>query len=320
MRKTLRQLNVLRVLGAIPAPVPPVPTVAPLRFTNNTDTPTTIGFSTFDEHVNIEYRIVGTETWSSFYATVTIDSGEAVEFRGNNESRNEALGSFTIAGSDVDASGSVMSLIYGESLNEYNNLVIPNVRAFKELFAGSTHLLTPPELPAVELTQQCYEDMFADSGITTAPELPAVDMKERCYAGMFRLCSALTTPPQLPSTTLLRACYSSMFAGSGITTPPSLPATTLITECYSSMFYECANLTKAPDLPAQTLADHCYSLMFLRSGVDRIKVDFVSWHVTATQNWLYGVLATGTFRCPAALDTSIRDASHIPAGWTIETF
>ena len=38
---------------------------------------------------------------------------------------------------------------------------------------------------------------------------------------------------------------------------------------------------------------------------------------TATENWLSNVAASGTFYCPYGLDTSIRDESHIPAGWNV---
>lgn len=36
-----------------------------------------------------------------------------------------------------------------------------------------------------------------------------------------------------------------------------------------------------------------------------------------TGNWLYNVPASGTFCCSYGLDTSIRDASHIPVGWDV---
>lgn len=37
----------------------------------------------------------------------------------------------------------------------------------------------------------------------------------------------------------------------------------------------------------------------------------------AFSDWFNNVSATGVFECPSALDCSTRDASHVPAGWTI---
>ena len=116
-------------------------------------------------------------------------------------------------------------------------------------------------------------------------------------------------------------CYESMFHGcTGLTAAPELPATTLTEYCYSSMFSGCTGLTAAPELPATTLAGGCYNAMFNGcTGLNYVNVTFTAFD-DATENWLQNVSATGTFRCPAALDTSTRDESHVPAGWTIETF
>lgn len=40
----------------------------------------------------------------------------------------------------------------------------------------------------------------------------------------------------------------------------------------------------------------------------------------ATGKWLQGVSATGTFICCKTLDTTVRDESHIPDGWTVKTW
>jgi hypothetical protein len=85
-------------------------------------------------------------------------------------------------------------------------------------------------------------------------------------------------------------------ACTSLTTIPEglLPATTLVTDCYHSMFYGCTSLTS-------------------------VSVHFTAWLEGATDSWLTNVAATGTFSCPAALDTTVdRGVDTIPVGWTIE--
>ena len=61
------------------------------------------------------------------------------------------------------------------------------------MFRGCTNLLEPPELPAIELENYCYQNMFYDcKKLTRMPELPAVNAKYACYDYMFNGCSALT--------------------------------------------------------------------------------------------------------------------------------
>ena len=89
------------------------------------------------------------------------------------------------------------------------------------------------------------------------------------------------------------------------------------------MFSGCTSLTTAPELPATTLAAYCYQSTFSGcTSLTTVSVSFISWDEenSATSNWLDDVAATGTFTCPAALDTTTRDGSHVPEGWTVENF
>ena len=88
------------------------------------------------------------------------------------------------------------------------------------------------------------------------------------------------------------------------------------------IFYDCTGLTAAPELPATSLAAYCYSYMFSGcTGLEDITVGFTTWddNNDSTANWLNGVAAAGTFTCPAGLDTTTRDASHVPENWTVQT-
>ena len=55
-------------------------------------------------------------------------------------------------------------------------------------------------------------------------------------------------------------------------------------------------------------------------AIEKIKVHFTSWEYGASfisLEWLFNTSSTGVLECPSALDCSTRDASHVPAGWTI---
>ena len=121
------------------------------------------------------------------------------------------------------------------------------------------------------------------------------------------------------STTLAEQCYNYMFYGcTGLTAAPTLPATTLAEQCYYNMFYGCTGLTAAPTLPATTLAANCYNSMFYGcTGLTEIEVHATAWNTSWTNNWVYGVSASGVFRKPSG--TSISEGvSGIPSGWTVE--
>lgn len=123
----------------------------------------------------------------------------------------------------------------------------------------------------------------------------ATNMRQYAFVNLFRDCTSLTSAPELP-------------------------ATTLVDSCYYGLFRDCTSLTTAPVLPATTLANNCYYKMFQGcSSLSSVEVNFTDWS-TGTPNWLTGVAASGTFTCPAALDTTTRDGTHVPADWTIETF
>ena len=108
----------------------------------------------------------------------------------------------------------------------------------------------------------CY--LFSDCTVlTSAPELPAKELTDNCYLGMFYGCTSLTSAPKLKATVLKRSCYERMFFGcTSLTSALELPATKLAWKCYGSMFSGCTSLEKAPELKATTLSDECYDNMF----------------------------------------------------------
>ena len=295
MNRFLNPLNILNVTGVIDSN-PEI--IAPLRLTC-TGASATVSFFKSSPLIELQYSLNGT-SWQDYSSTISLTAGDYIELRGDNRyDKNGVLyhiGNFYTTGGDVEASGSVMSLIYGALLNKTNNLVFEPLRDIGGLFDNCTNLTKAPELPATTLSENCYSSMFNGTGIITAPELPATNLKYGCYGLMFHNCANLTSAPTLPATELAGSCYANMFSG-------------------------CASLVQAPELPAEQLADDCYYGMFANcSLLAYVSIAFIAWDGTSTDYWLDSVSPTGTFRCPASLDQSQRDESHIPAGWTIETY
>ena len=257
----------------------------------------------------------------SYYSTsISLNTGDKLSFKGDNTTLTENQNGyckFELSG-NCYVYGNIMSLLdkdnfptnkmlsagftfYELFLNApiYNHpsktLVLPattlTASCYADMFAGCTHLTTPPALPAATLANACYKNMFRGcTGLTTAPTLSATTLANECYRNMFGGCTALTTAPALQTESLANECYEEMFSGcTGLTTAPNLPAktaaeycyyymfedctalatapvlsaTTMASHCYYAMFKGCTSLTTAPDLPATTLASYCYANMFL---------------------------------------------------------
>ena len=156
---------------------------------------------------------------------------------------------------EVNCTGDIRTLI------DYENYYCANTSKakFRKFFYSMTNLKSAPDLPSMELADNCYYAMFYGcTGLTTAPELPATTLAVNCYYAMFYGCTGLTTAPKLPATTLASQCYRDMFNGcTSLTTAPELPATTLVTLCYRDMFNGCSNLSKVTMLATTYSARSC---------------------------------------------------------------
>jgi len=175
-------------------------------------------------------------------------------------------------------------------------------------------------------TADCYiygniMSLVDETGFATATELTGD--KGAGFGSLFsdnsHLYNHSTYKLVLPATTLAESCYARMFYNcTHLTTAPELPATTLATGCYYSMFAGCTNLTTAPELPATTLAMGCYYYMF--SGCTNLNsVTCLATDISATyatNDWLFGVAADGTFTKAAGMEGWTSSSNGIPAGWT----
>ena len=178
--------------------------------------------------------------------------------------------------------GNVMSMITPDG-NYHTNKTITKDFALYGLLCGSyvwddtaqkyvfntvAHDKYKLVLPATTLTKGCYARMLQETGFTEAPELPATELADYCYQNMFEQCRNLTKAPELKATKLTDGCYGSMFLScSGLTEAPVLSATTLAPRCYQNMFTSCSKLEKAPALPAMKLENGCYDYMFSNTAL-----------------------------------------------------
>ena len=169
---------------------------------------------------------------------------------------------FNIDNSPVDCTGDIRTLIDYE---DYANASTKDVK-FSYLFYGNKELRTAPDLPAKDLVEYCYCNMFSDcSSLTTTPALPATTLVRYCYDNMFANCSSLTTVTSLPAYELAEYCYHYMFTGcKSLTNLPELPDyfEFLATGCFKGMFQYCYALETAPMLLVQSLAADCFAGMF----------------------------------------------------------
>lgn len=172
----------------------------------------------------ISYRINGGSwtdiTSTSAGATINVNEGDVVEFKGSNETyatSKSAYSGFEGGTATFNIEGNIHSLLYGDNFTDNNSLT------------NSTY-------------QFC--SLFKKAKVKSAENLilPATTLKNYCYRALFSWCTTLEKAPVLPATTLATGCYWYMFEQCAIETAPDLTATTLLQECYGHMFEGCSNL------------------------------------------------------------------------------
>jgi len=145
------------------------------------------------------------------------------------------------------------------------------------------------------------------------------------FRGLFNGCTRLYSAPVLPLSYPGQTAYGSIFEGcTGLTVAPVILARRYNIECFHRSFKGCTNLTDSPDFHdnlIETLDKSLsgYSVFYETfDGCTKLKHVRTMQQSWKNYNWLNNVASTGVIECPSALDTTIRDASHIPAGWTVE--
>lgn len=177
----------------------------------------------------------------------------------------------------IAASGNIMSLLHGDDFETRSE--VPAF-GFQNLFRGCASLVEPPEMPAIRLGVRAYYCMF--------------------YGCALRHC------PELPARTLTQACYGSMFGGGH--------------QQFAKAEIGASSFEADPDFPLSEMAP--LNKMFKGcASLATVTAHFELWSTTdigtVATNWLQNTAATGVFKCPSTLDTTTRDASHVPAGWSV---
>ena len=173
-------------------------------------TPKTISYSTDNGSTwtNITSSSSGTSIGDFVAGDKILFKGENTTYAGTNNSSNDFKGT-----AKFNASGNIMSLIYGDNFIGQTSLPSGSSYNFLRLLSNSKIIdASNLILPATTLTDGCYASMFNScSFLTTAPVLPASMLKPNCYSFMFYDCTALTTAPLLPAPLLTDSCYKFMF-------------------------------------------------------------------------------------------------------------
>lgn len=259
---------------------------------------TSVSYSTDDGATWIDTTISSAQT----ITTPTIAQGNKVIWKGvgmqtSYQYDSQSNSSVFSSTGNFNASGNIMSLLYGDNFQNQTTFQDNSNSNFSYLFYGATTLISA-------------ENMI----------LPATTLKAYSYAWMFGGCTSLTTAPTLYATTMnIKSCERMFSVCTSLTTAPVLSATTLSNDCYSRMFFRCTSLETAPTLPATTLAPQCYSYMF-QYCTNLNSITMLATNISAsgcTSYWVEGVAATGTFTKAAEMTTLETGYSGIPSGWTV---
>ena len=158
-----------------------------------------------------------------------------------------------------------LSSLNGISIGKSTSIV--GARAMEKMFRDCTNITTPPELPAMNVGDYAYYDMFFGSGLLYTPALPATGLGTYCYYEMFYNCHSLTAATELPAQTS-EQCYRLMFANCEnlVVSPPTLGISNeeLSRYCFCGMFSGCTSLTDAPEILAASFSgSNCCDSMFV---------------------------------------------------------
>ena len=238
----------------------------------------------------LHYRLGKSGLWIPYtigYTITLAHIGDCVQF-GNSADTLSSSGQdyvqFVMTGS-LAGSGNIQSMLnWSASCPDF---------CFFNLFVLCSSLTSAPELPSIQLGNYCYRQMFLQSSITAMPELLATVIGEGSYRNMFGRCYALAGAVNLPAQSFTNACYETLLQQTAITEIHIQATGIFANNCMNGMLNGCASLSK-------------------------IEVNFTSWGsiATATQNWVDGVAADGTFIKPSALPEEY-GVNRIPTGWTV---
>lgn len=201
---------------------------------------------------SLEFSVNG-RTWNLFdnSTTINLNTGEKAYFRGTNTrlaSSDSVCTTFVMTGS-IAGSGNVMSLLYSKNFDAHLSLTEGN--EFRCLFLNCASLVSPPELPATQITGwSSYENMFKGcTYLINAPDLPAENFSRSCCKSMFEGCTSLLAAPAIKVTSVGQNAMTSMFEGcTSLSTAGdvAINVTNSSNESFKYMFRNCTSLSTPP--------------------------------------------------------------------------
>ena len=217
----------------------------------------------------LQYKKVGDASFTDYNSVIGIplDAGEYVQFRG----KKTTLGTTPLFTADKTCFiyGNLMSLICD---NNYAPKTVLANNAFKNAFNGATWIDIPSgrplKLPAKELGEYCYYQMFRGcTSLTRPPELQTAldaDVPRYAYTSMFYGCTSLVSAPNLQDGHSVGSSgYEAMFSGcTSLLNVPATIAGTSGTNACKNMFYRCRSLTNAPEPTSLIVGNNGYEQMF----------------------------------------------------------
>lgn len=144
---------------------------------------------------NIQYSKDNGSTWTPLASNETINvvSGDKVMWKSTiTPSNSIGIGTFS-SSNKFNASGNIMSLLYGDDFKEQTSLEGKDY-ALASLFQDNSGLIGASNLmlPATTLALGCYGNMFNGcTNLIEAPELSATTLADNCYIQMFSGCTSL---------------------------------------------------------------------------------------------------------------------------------
>lgn len=255
-----------------PPPPPPVPENAVCFTANSANSTIRLDIpSGIASGVQLEY-CTDRVHWSSYVGGTTItlsNAGDELYLRAvdgvvNRFSVGSSSGSycrFYMSGS-VNGSGDLVYLL--DKAGSLTSLADRSY-CFCYLFYSCSALKTSPLLQFVTLSERCYYNMFAYSGVTAAPEIPATTFDQYCCYYMFYSCTSLiSSPTELYASSMPAYCCCMMFYGcTSLTSSPRIDATVFNDYSCYGMFLGCRSLTTAYGKDdASVLGEYCFAEMF----------------------------------------------------------
>ena len=181
-------------------PTPPSPTGSSEYLTFTILSAGTINWRASDTSIakTIEYKLNNGE-WTSITSNtgssapiITVNSGDKLQFRGNNTEYNTGAAyynSFSGSTAYFNLSGNILSLFYGDN---FDAQTAPTIFRLGDMFQ-STNVIDAGGLLLPNIVRRyCYFEMFCFcTKLTTAPVLPATTLEFKCYCAMFYGCTSL---------------------------------------------------------------------------------------------------------------------------------